>query len=75
MTIGKPSGIALRMNERGDPVMSVTRSTRSTDMIWDAVREAIAEGMRPRAFLIEVEEAWRDALKEEAEDAMKEFGR
>lgn len=49
--------------------LQVTRPTRAMDMIWDAVEQAIIEGLTPRQIKLEMAEAWEHALKEQAKEA------
>ena len=56
-----------------DGSMRVTKSTRAEDMIWDAVQEALNEGMSPKSFRLEVISAWEEASKERLEDELREL--
>ena len=42
------------------PTLQIVRPTTAQHAIWDAVVEAIAEGMTPEGFLTEVREAWAE---------------
>jgi hypothetical protein len=59
----KPAGIAMGLNESGI-TLRVTRSSRATDQIWEAVEEAFLEGMTPETFMYEVRESWEQASKD-----------
>jgi len=71
--MGKPTGLALELGVNGGLEMEIVRSSRTTDMIWDAVEDAVISGMEPKQFLKEAEEAWAASLKKAAEDQMKQW--
>lgn len=62
----KPSGIAFEFNNNGDPTFRVTRSSRAEDLIWEAARAAIDEGLSPQHFRTESANAWEQILKDDA---------
>jgi len=73
--MSKPLGLYLGLTEGGGIVARVRKTNRATDMIWDAVEEAINSGMTPKEFKYEVAEAWEQRLKDDAKDAVKELQR
>jgi ABC-type glycerol-3-phosphate transport system substrate-binding protein len=46
------------------PTFQIVVPTRMQNQIWDAVQEAVEEGMDPTLFLKEVREAWAEALND-----------
>lgn len=51
--------------------LRVRMPSRAEDMIWEAVREAINDGMTPEQFKSEAAEAWQECLKEDGKHAAK----
>lgn len=70
--MSKPLGIGLSM-ESGVPHMFVTPINRVTDLIWDAVQEALCANMTPEQFRREASQAWQHYLREEQKAAESEF--
>ena len=70
---GRPNGIGLSMNSDGSPHWFVRPIDRTVDQIWDAVREAINQGMTPQEFKREVSEAWQYHLEADAKAALQEL--
>lgn len=64
MKMSKPYGLTIDLQ--------VKKPSRAMNMIWDAVEEAIAEGMTVRQIKLEMAEAWEHWHKEMAK-AAKEF--
>ena len=52
--------------------LQVTKPTRAMDMIWDAIEQAIDEGMTVRQVKIEMQQAWESAFNQKAKEG-KEF--
>ncbi len=67
----KPPG--LRVGREGS--LHVIRSTRTEDNVWEAVSEAVAEGWTVEQFRTECEQAWAEALRQQAEDAAREWSK
>lgn len=58
-----------------DMAFRVITPTQTEDKIWEAVREAINEGWTPERFKHEAADAWKHALRQDAEHAVKELTR
>jgi len=69
---GKPLGIDIVLSG-GVPVFRMSPIDRTTDRIWDAVREAINANMTPEQFKQEVIQAWKYHLEEDIKHAIKEL--
>ena len=52
--------------------LQITKPTKAMDMIWDAIEQAIDEGMTVRQVKLEMAEAWESAFKQRAKEA-REF--
>ena len=68
----KPTGLSLSVGA-GGPSMRVRTPTRTEDAIWSAVQEAVMEGWEPKQFICEVEQAWKQALRDDMDVAMRQF--
>jgi hypothetical protein len=53
----------------------IVKSSRTEDLIWDAVEEAVHAGWDPTRFVREARQAWANTLADDAEAANKEFDR
>ena len=62
----KPNGLYFGL--RGSALtMCVTNGSRAEDLIWEAVEEAISDGMDPTHFRREAAMAWQETLNNRAE--------
>ena len=73
--MSKPLGLSMQIDTNGMPRMNVSPSDRVTDLIWEAVREAINANMLPSVFKRESALAWEHHLREDGKDALKELSR
>lgn len=49
----------------------IVRSTRAQDKIWEAVEDAVREGMSPEDFKREAAQAFEHEYNERAKDAVR----
>ena len=68
--MGKPTGIGL-VTDGHSIGFSVDLASKVEDAIWDAVEEAINAGWTPERFKSEAADAWRDRLKQDADNAVR----
>ena len=52
--------------------LQVQKPSRAMDMIWDAVEQAIIEGMTPKQVKIEMAQAWERHFQDRSNES-KEF--
>lgn len=71
----KPFGISLSISPDGKPAWSCPKPSKAEDAIWEAVKQAIGEGMTPKRFKQEVAAAWEQELRDDAEYALRELNR
>ena len=71
--MSKPNGIVLGLTNNGEISLRVTTSDRATDMIYEAVEEALMAGMTASRFLSTVSEAWDDESDAKAKHSKWEF--
>lgn len=69
----KPPGIGFGITEGGDLRLSVTKSSRAEDLIYDAVQEAQSEGMTPTRFVSIARSAWSTTREEQTKHEDDEF--
>ena len=48
--------------------LEIAKPTRAMDMLWDAVEQAIEEGMSVRDIKMEMREAWEHCYREKAKE-------
>ena len=66
----KPLGIEMAIVE-GEPSWQVTKSDKVSDLIWEAVEEAVRVGWSPEQFKTEISCAWQEALTDQIKDMQK----
>lgn len=54
-------------------LFQIVRPTSAENRIWEAVEEAIAEGMTPTQFRREAAAAWEHSLHEAAKSAVRDL--
>jgi hypothetical protein len=69
----KPLGISMTFDANGLPRLGCPRPSGAEDAIWDAVRQAIGEGMTPKRFKEEVAQAWEQELRDDMKAAGDEL--
>lgn len=68
----KPPGIGLSVRE-GAVTLSISKTSRAEDAIYDAVEEAQNEGMSPTRFVEIARSAWGTTREEQAAAEDREF--
>jgi hypothetical protein len=63
-----PNRIAMGIDSGGLHIQ-LKRPSRAMDAIWEAVSEAIAEGMTPERFRDEAAQAWKEELNDHGKRA------
>lgn len=70
----KPTGLGFKLTDNGIG-FSVNRPSNVEDAVWEAVELAISAGWTPQQMRLEVADAWREKLRDEAKAAFEELSR